>query len=165
MTAPVQTPVPPQGPGVFVPFPAPPVEGRRRRRGRTIGIAAGAFALVVVGGLGAVIGLGTVMTRALGERVGVTVDDYYGALLDRRYGAAYDMQCDQQKSARSQAEFTELVTSEEPIVRWDVAEFSIQRGTAVIDRWYAGNAPAPSVTMNLDQDTGTGDFEVCGFTE
>ncbi|MFI5933040.1 hypothetical protein [Actinoplanes sp. NPDC051494] len=164
MTAPVHLPAPPQGPGVYPPFPAPPVEGRRRRRGLAIGIGAGALVLAIVGGLAAVIGLGTVMTRALSEQVEATIDDYYGALLDRRYGEAYDMQCEQQRRDRTQAEFTAGVTGEEPVVRWDMVSFSLQTGTAAVDRWYSGG-PARQVTVNLDQNTSTGSFELCGFTE
>src|SRR3954454_24356360 len=115
MTTAPHVPAPPQGPGVQPPFPAPPVEGRGRRVGMSIGIAIGVVVLVCGGGLAAVIGILVSTQGAAQERAQAAVSDYLNALRDGKYDKAYDLLCDDAQQAESETAFQRRVT-DEPVV-------------------------------------------------
>jgi hypothetical protein len=162
-TAP-HVPAPPQGPGVYPPFPAPPVEGKGKRVGWALGIAAGVLVLVCGGGLAAVIGLTASMGGALKEQAHVVVADYLDALHDREYDRAYRMLCEQAQDDESAAEFRSRVGETDPIASYRLGDLDLINMTVPVDATYAGGETA-QLEAYLGQDSDTGAFEVCELGE
>ncbi|MGX6608263.1 hypothetical protein ACWKSP_40015 [Micromonosporaceae bacterium Da 78-11] len=157
-------PAPPQGPGVYPPFPAPPVEGRGRRIGTGLGIGAGVVLLVCGGGAAAVFGLGTSMTGALKEQAHAVVADYLDALGDRKYDQAYQMLCEDAQGDESAAEFRTRVAAMDPITGYDLGELNVVSMTVPVAATYDGGKTA-QLEAYLGQDRDTGAFEVCELGE
>jgi len=155
---------PPQGPGVYPPFPAPPVEGRGRRIGWGIGIAAGVAVLVCGGGTAALVGIGISATASLQEHAQAAVGDYLDALRDKRYDAAYGMLCDDAQDDESPAEFRSRVAGEDPITRWTFGDLDFTSLTLPVDVIYTGGGTG-ELDASLKQDTGTGELELCRLGE
>src|SRR5690242_11629930 len=105
MTTAPHVPAPPQGPGVYPPFPAPPVEGKGKRIGLGLGVGAGVLVLVCGGGLAALIGVGISASGSLQERAHVAVSQYLDALHDQKYDKAYQLLCDEARDDESLSEF------------------------------------------------------------
>ncbi|MFI5491731.1 hypothetical protein [Actinoplanes sp. NPDC051859] len=161
MTAPVDpAPPPPPGPGVIPPFPAPPVEGRGRRVGLGIGLGVGALVLVLVGGFAAIIGFGSVATRAFNEQIDVVVSDYYDALRDKAYADAYEMQCQEARDRQTQDEFTRETTARGAVAGFDVGDADMLELAAPVDVRYTDGS-SDRHRVYLEQNRRTGGFEVC----
>ncbi|BCJ51503.1 hypothetical protein Asp14428_29780 [Actinoplanes sp. NBRC 14428] len=120
--------------------------------------------LVLGGGVAAAVGLTTVATNALNEQADVVVGDYLDAIRDRRYGAAYDMLCQQTRDTRSEAEFTREVSAEEPIASYDVGRFDMVQLSAPVDVTYVDGSTG-RLRAYLAQNRRTGGFEVCRIEE
>ncbi|XVU27010.1 hypothetical protein ACQPZJ_08205 [Actinoplanes sp. CA-054009] len=163
-TAPPFIPPPPRGPGVQPPFPAPPVEGKGRRIGMGLGIAGAVVVLVCGGGVAALIGLVSAGTSALQEQAHAAVDDYLNALKSENYAAAYDDLCESARRQESQAEFRTRVSAGEPIVSWRLGEFDLTDITVPVEATFAGG-DVEQLTAELDQNSSTGEFEVCDIAE
>jgi hypothetical protein len=164
MTTAPHVPAPPQGPGVYPPFPAPPVEGRGKRIGWALAIAAGVLVLVCGGGLAAVIGLGTSMSGALKEQAHVVVADYLDALHDREYDRAYRMLCQQAQHDESAAEFRDRVAEMDPIASYRLGDLDLINMSVPVAATYTGGRTA-QLEAYLGQDSDTGAFEVCDVGE
>ena len=159
-------PAPPPGPGVVPPFPAPPTEGRTLRIGLGLGIGGGALVLVCGGGVAATAGLFPVMGRALNEQAHVVVGQYFAAVKAQRYAEAYNSQCQDVKDRESQAEFTQRVTSTEPIASYAVGDVdlaSVELAVPVTVTYTGGQTA--NLQVHLGQDRETGEFQVCGIEE
>ncbi|MEU8817807.1 hypothetical protein [Actinoplanes sp. NPDC048796] len=164
-TAPPFVPPPPQGPGVQPPFPAPPVEGKGRRIGMGLGIAGVVLVLVCGGGVAALIGLVSAGSSALQERAHTAVDDYLSALKAGNYKAAYGDLCESARRRESQADFQARVSAEEPIISWRLGKLEATYNLTVpVEATYAGG-DVEQLTAELDQNTSTGEFEVCELAE
>ncbi|GAB2592813.1 hypothetical protein Aab01nite_37090 [Paractinoplanes abujensis] len=164
MTTAPHVPVPPQGPGVQPPFPAPPVEGKGRRLGWGLGIGAGVLVLVCGGGLAALIGLGTSVTGALDEQAHAAVNDYLGALRDERFDQAYGLLCDQSRREQTASEFRARAEAEERITTWQLGRFNtVEMSVPVTATRQSGQVD--QLEASLDQNTSTGQFEVCEVGE
>ncbi len=165
MTA-APAPAPPQGPGVVPPFPAPPTEGRRLRIGLGLGIGAVVLLLVCGGGVAALIGLTTVMTRALNEQAEVVVGDYIEDINARRYADAYRSLCADARSAQSEAQFTSQVADDEPIEDFSVGTVDLTDPDlpVPVDVTYADGRTA-RLQAYLGQNPETGQFQVCRLQE
>jgi hypothetical protein len=157
-------PAPPQGPGVYPPFPAPPVEGRGKRIGWGIGIAAGVAVLVCGGGTAAIIGIGISATGSLQEHAEATVGDYLDAVRAKRYDEAYGLLCDDAQDDESPAEFRSRVSAEEAITRWTFGDLDFTTLTLPLDVTYTGGGTG-ELDAFLEQDTGTGELELCRLGE
>jgi hypothetical protein len=159
-------PAPPPGPGVVPPFPAPPTEGRGLRIGLGLGIGLAALLLVCGGGTAAAVGLFSVMGRALNEQAHVVVGDFFQAVKAQKYREAYNSQCQQAKSRETQAEFTERITSPEPIEAYRVGDVNLTsvQLSVPVNVTYSGGSTA-RLQVYLDQDRETGKFQVCGIEE
>ncbi|GIF26365.1 hypothetical protein BJ973_005725 [Actinoplanes tereljensis] len=157
-------PGPPPGPGVYPPFPAPPVEGKGKRVGWGVGIAAGVVVLICGGGLAALIGIGVSATGAMQERAEAAVSDYLDAVQAKRYDDAYDLLCDSTREDESSAEFRARITGQEAITEYTFGDFNIVNMSLPVDVTYLNGASA-EVSAALEQDTDTGDFEVCSLGE
>ncbi|XVV14235.1 hypothetical protein ACQP2X_07785 [Actinoplanes sp. CA-131856] len=163
--APPFIPPPPPGPGVQPPFPAPPVEGKGRRIGMGLGVAGIVMVLVCGGGVAALIGLISAGTSAIQEQAHAAVDDYLNALKSENYAAAYDDLCESARRRESQAEFRTRVSAGEPIVSWRLGEVEATYGISVpVEATFAGG-DVEQLTAELDQNTSTGEFEVCDIAE
>ena len=157
-------PEPPPGPGVVPPFPAPPVEGRGLRIGLGLGIGAAVLVLVCGGGLAATFGLLSVTGRALNEQAHVVVGHFFDAVKAKRYSEAYNSQCQAQKNRETQAEFTDRVSSSDPISTYVVGNLnltSVDLSVPVNVTYTSGESG--QLRVNLGQDRETGAFQVCGI--
>ncbi|MEU4215333.1 hypothetical protein [Actinoplanes sp. NPDC026623] len=159
-----QPPPPPQGPGVVPPFPAPPVEGRGRRLGMGFGIGVTVLVLACGGGVAASVGLVTVMGSALSEQAEVVVGDYFHALKDREWSEAYDQLCEKARKAEDESEFTRRVSAEEQIATYDVGDVEFVELSTPVNVTYT-NGDTAELVAYLEQNHGTGAFEVCSVEE
>ncbi|MEU7905220.1 hypothetical protein [Actinoplanes sp. NPDC049118] len=159
-----QPPPPPRGPGVFPPFPAPPVEGRGRRLGMGFGIGVTVLVLACGGGVAAAAGLVTVMGSALSEQAEVVVGDYFDALQDREWAQAYDMLCQKAKDSETESEFIGRVSSDKPIATYEVGDVELVQLSTPVDVTYTDGDTA-ELRAYLGQNRETGGFEVCSVEE
>jgi hypothetical protein len=157
-------PAPPQGPGVYPPFPAPPVEGKGKRIGWGLGIAAGVLVLICGGGSAALAGIVISTSGSLQERAEAAVGDYLDAIEAKRYDDAYDRLCDDAQQDESPAEFQARVAGEQAITRYTFGDFNLVTMALPVDVTYSGGQSS-ELEAYLGQDTGTGEFEVCRLGE
>ncbi|GIE91101.1 hypothetical protein [Actinoplanes regularis] len=157
-------PPPPPGPGVHPPFPAPPVEGRGRRIGLGFGIGGGILALVCGGGVAAVIGLAVAMTGALDEQAHVVVSEYLDAVQAGDYDKAYKQLCDNAQDRESLSEYRERMSREERFDSYVIGDFDLESNEIPVDLTRPGGA-VDHTEAQLEQNTSTGAFEVCGLGE
>jgi hypothetical protein len=159
-------PAPPPGPGVVPPFPAPPTEGRGLRIGLGLGIGGAALVLVCGGGVAAAVGLFSVMGSALNEQAHVVVGKFFAAVKAQRYREAYNSQCQDVKDRETQAEFTQRITSTEPISSYTVGNVDLTSVelSVPVKVTYVGGGTA-DLQVYLGQDRETGEFQVCGIEE
>ncbi|WP_433394314.1 Rv0361 family membrane protein [Micromonospora sp. KLBMP9576] len=153
-------PAPPHGPGVSPPFAAPPTEGRNTRL--WLGLGAGALAVLLCcgGGGAAVVGLVVSGVQAIREQGRTASTDYYRALVERKYGAAYDQLCDEARKRESRAEFERRVAAEPQIADFRVGDVDTVSLTVPVDVTYPGGRQARQ-QVTLGQDQQTGGMEVC----
>jgi hypothetical protein len=164
MTTAPHVPAPPQGPGVQPPFPAPPVEGRGKRVGLSIGIAVGVVVLVCGGGLTAMIGLLASSQSSAQEHADAAVSGYLNALRDGKYDKAYDLLCDEAQQDETRAEFQQRA-SDEPVVRtYTMGKFDMLSFTMPVAATY-DNGTRAQLQAYLGSDRTTGAFEVCEIGE
>lgn len=155
-------PPPPEGPGVQPPFAAPPIDADRTRLWVGLGVGAAALVLCCVGSVVGFGGLVVTGVQALNEQATVTVDRYLGALAERRYDDAYDLLCDERQRDESVAEFTRRVGEGPQVTSYTVGKPQISREIVVpADVRYDGGHER-DLRFVLEQDRGTGRFEVCG---
>jgi hypothetical protein len=157
-------PPPPPGPGVQPPFPAPPVEGKGKRIGWTLGIGAGVLLLICGGGAAAVVGLVTSANSALEEQTHKVVSEYLDALVARRYDKAYSMLCRQAKQDESPAAYRTRVSGMEPIVRYTLDKLDLINFAVPVHATY-DTGDTGELEAYLGQNDDTGAFEVCDLGE
>jgi hypothetical protein len=159
-------PDPPQGPGVFPPFPAPPVEGRGRRIGLGLGIGAAVLLLVCGGGIAAVIGLGATLSSSNNEQAHVVIGDYFDALEAKKYDDAYAMLCQTEKDRRTQAEFVSSAEAADPIKSHQVGDLDpVSVALTVPVQVTYTDGQTGTLEVYLEQSPDTGEFQVCGVQE
>ncbi|MEV1288826.1 hypothetical protein [Micromonospora sp. NPDC049679] len=155
-------PVPPPGPGVSPPFAAPPTEGRTTRLWIGLGVAALAVVLCCGGGGAALLGLAVTGTQAVNERARVVVGEYFDAVEQEEYDKAYALLCGDVRRRESPPEFERRVAAEPQITSYTVRDATIANEVIVpVDVTYARGG-GRTVRVVLAQDSGTGEFEVCG---
>ncbi|PZF87286.1 hypothetical protein C1I99_27735 [Micromonospora deserti] len=142
------------------PFAAPPTEGRNTRL--WLGLGAGALAVLLCcgGGGTAVIGLAVTSVQAVEEQGRAVSTDYYQALVERKYGAAYDQLCDEAQRRESRREFEQRVAAEPQISAFRVGEVDNTTLTVPVDVTFTGG-DRERQQVTLGQDRQTGDMEVC----
>ncbi|MBQ0896416.1 hypothetical protein KBX37_25550 [Micromonospora sp. U56] len=154
-------PAPPPGPGVAPPFAAPPTEGGRKRLWLGLGVGALALLICCGGGGAAVLGLTVSSWQASEEQGHAITDAYYGALVRKEYGKAYDALCDQAQRRESRAEFTERVSDEPAVAAYRIGKVDPNALTVPVDVTFSGGVQdTQQVTLEPDQQTGG--LEVCG---
>jgi hypothetical protein len=157
-------PGPPPGPGVTPPFAAPPVEGRSTRLWLGLGGAALAALLCCGGGLAAGIGLVVTGTQAVNDRAQATVRNYLDDVRTGRYTDAYDALCPTLQRRETARQFADRVDDEPKISGYDLRDVDLATGQVIlpVDVRYTGGTNG-TLRFELEQDQGTGDFEVCGI--
>lgn len=159
-------PPPPPGPGVQPPFVAPPTDGARQRRWAAVGLSAGAAVLLCLAGGAGFGGLIYFGAQAVAEQAQGTVVDYLSALRDQEYGQAYKLLCDDLQASMSVDQFARSRSADPRIAEFDVGRASLVTDPiqvpATID--YVGGQ-VRTVQFLMEQDTGTGAFEVCGESD
>jgi hypothetical protein len=149
---------------VTPPFPAPPVEGRGVRL--WLGLGAGGLAVLLCcgGGLAAVIGFGVTGARAVSERAQAAVGDYLDDVRAGRYDDAYDSLCPALRRRESARQFAARVADEPSISGYDMRDASLNTGRIILPvnvRYTGGRSEI--LRFELEQDTSTGELEVCGI--
>ena len=162
----VTPPPPPAGPGVYVPFPAPPTEGRGRRIGLALGISGAVLVLVCGGGVAAAVGLITVTSSALNEQARVVVGHFFDAVEAKRYRDAYNAQCQNVKDRETEAEFANRLSGSDQIIRHKIGKVDVASVdlSVPVEVTYADGASS-DLHVYLGQDHNTGAFQVCGIEE
>ncbi|MFV2019104.1 hypothetical protein [Micromonospora sp. LOL_023] len=155
----------PTGPGVAPPFAAPPVEGRTARVWIGLGVAALAVLLCCGGGTVALVGLIVTGTEAVNEQARVAVDDYFEAVSLQDFGAAYGMLCAEAQRRESSDEFAERLTEEPEVDSYSVGQVSVTSRIVVPVEVTYSDGGSETLRVSLNQDTGTGELEVCGIEE
>jgi hypothetical protein len=160
VTHPAPTP-PPSGPGARPPFAAAPTEGSGARLWWALGTAA--LALLLCGGGGLVVFIGMIVTgvRAVQEQTEQTVTRYVQALERGKFADAYDLACDDLRGRYSVQEFQELEADTITSTGFSVGDLDINSLTVPVKLDYA-NGRTREIVYQLEQDTKTGHFEVCG---
>ncbi len=154
-------PNPPAGPGVAPPFAAPPVEGRPTRLWLGLGVGALALVLCCGGGGAAVIGFVVTGVQAIDEQGRAASTDYYQALVERDYGAAYDQLCAQARRQESRREFERRAADEPQVTSFRVGEVDQNTLTVPVDVTFSGG-DRDRQQVDLEQNQQTGELEVCG---
>jgi hypothetical protein len=160
--SPTDAPPPPPGPGVTPPFAAPPTEGRTARMWLSLGVASLAVLLCCGAGGTALVGLVITQAESLNEQADTIVGEYFDALGAQRYADAYKLLCNDLQRHESQADFTARVSREPRITAYDVGDVNLTDLTVPADVTYATGG-RDRLEITLAQDSGTGQFEVCGI--
>lgn len=152
--------LPPPGPGVAPPFPAPPTEGRTARLWLGLGAAALAVVLICGGGTAALIGLSIASTRAVGEQAHTVVSEYLDSLGKDDFGKAYDLLCARSKAQESPEAFEERVSREPKIRSYRIGEPGGSNEVRVpVDVTYAQGGHDQLIFSLVPESTG---LRVCG---
>jgi hypothetical protein len=160
--SPTDVPPPPPGPGVTPPFAAPPTEGRTARMWLSLGVAGLAALLCCGAGGTAVVGLAVTQAEAFNEQAETVVSDYFDALSEEKYADAYKLLCNELQRDETPDQFTARVSREPRITSYAVGDFNLTDLTVPADVTYATGG-RDRLEITLDQDSGTGEFEVCGI--
>jgi hypothetical protein len=124
-------PPPPPGPGVAPPFAAPPTD--RDNKSLWIGLSAGALLLVLccAGGIGGIVLLSADGGLAKTQAVQI-VDAYLGALIEKDYGGAYNLLCEERTEQLTPAEYRRQV-SRNPIEAYAIGDATIEGEEFAVD--------------------------------
>lgn len=161
LTVPVPHP-PPPGPGVRPPFVAPPTDGARQRRWLAVGLASAAALVVCVGGL---VGLGGLLVfgyQMTLDQSRAAVTEYLTAIKEEDFSRAYAQLCDAQRARVDEREFVRARASEPGIATFTVGEPDLTGPVVVPATVGYDDGSSATVRYVLEQDTSTGEFEVCG---
>ncbi|MFY1703792.1 MULTISPECIES: Rv0361 family membrane protein [Micromonospora] len=144
------------------PFAAPPTEGRRSRLWLGLGVGALAAVLCCGGGGAAIVGLAVTNVRAIDEQGRAVADDYYRAIVDKKYGEAYDLLCESERRRESEPDFERRVAAEPEITEYRVGDVDEVNLRVPVRVTYTGGGQ-DTQTINLAPDNQTGGLEVCGI--
>jgi hypothetical protein len=157
-------PPPPPGPGVQPPFPAPPVEGKGKRIGWSLGVGAAVLLLICGGGVAAVIGLISSMSGALNEQAHKAVTQYLDAVGNRQYVKAYGLLCREARDDETPAQYTDRISQMQPIQHYELGDLDLVNLSVPVDATYT-NGDTAELEAYLGQNQDTGAFEVCDVGE
>lgn len=155
----------PPGPGAVPPFAAPPVEGRTARVWIGLSVAALALLLCCGGGTVALVGLLVTGSEALNEQAQATVDDYFAAVSQQDFTAAYRMLCADAQRGETADEFAERLSEQPEVDSYSVGQATITNPIVVPVEVTYTDGGGDTLRVTLNQDTGTGELEVCGIEE
>ncbi|MGA8115226.1 MAG: hypothetical protein WCA46_16300 [Actinocatenispora sp.] len=165
-TPPVDTPpgaVPPPGPGVVVPFPAPP-----RERNPRIWISLVVLGVVVVLCIGGTVAGFVGLTVHETNQASTAADRFLTAIEKHHYTSAYRMQCAPARQSQTQDEFRDGLANGSRLVshQLDTPE-ALDRGdtpgfVVPAELRYADGRSMRQRIAVVSAGSGGGDLEVCG---
>ena len=155
----------PAGPGAVPPFAAPPVEGRTARVWIGLSVAALALLLCCGGGTVALVGLLVTSSEAINEQAQATVDDYFAAVSQQDFTAAYRMLCTDAQRRETSDEFAERLSEQPEVDSYSVGQASMTTPIVVQVSVTYVDGGGDTLRVTLNQDTSTGALEVCGIEE
>jgi hypothetical protein len=143
-------PAPPAGPGVRVPFAAPPADRDRKRLWITLGVGGAVLALCCAGG---VVGLGALVVaegKAIPAEAKGVVTAFLDGLAKNDFRQAYDQVCTSRQDSQT---FDQFKAQEQDNPR--VRSFQVQDPTEMSDR-----IVVPAVVQTADGRSGTEQYTV-----
>ncbi|WP_203660643.1 Rv0361 family membrane protein [Actinocatenispora rupis] len=159
----VPEPPTPRGPGVVVPFAAPP-----RERNPRIWIGVIVLCAVVLlcggGGIAGFIGFTVYETNQVSD----TADRFLTALQDQRFAAAYQMQCRQARAEQTQQEFVDELSREPKLDSHTLdAPEALQSGSSAYVvpaqlRFADGQDKTERIVVVSEAAASGGSLKVCG---
>jgi len=155
-------PPPPPGPGVQPPFVAPPTDGARQRRWLAVGLSVAAALILCVGGLFGLGGLFVFGSQMILDQARTAVTDYLTAVQKEEYGEAYAQLCDSRRASVDETQFRRTFANKPGITSFTVGDPILTSTMVVPAALRFDNGTSDSVRYLLEQDTSTGEFEVCG---
>ncbi len=156
-------PAPPQGPGVRVPFAAPPAERDRKRLWISLGVGGAALVLCCGGGVAALGGLVIATDRAVPAEAKAVVGDFLDGLAHRDYRRAYGQVCTARQNDQTLDQFTSVEQDHPRIESFRLEQPTIlgSRITVTADvRTVDGSTAAERYTVISDRQAG--ELRVCG---
>lgn len=144
-------PGPPPGPGVQVPFGAPPSERDRRRMWIGLGVSAALLVLCCGGGA---LGFGTFVvqtSRSLLRQATSVVTTYLGALRDGDYSTAYNQLCTSLQSNISLGQFRVSQQGLPRVLSFTLDQPQDQGSSIVVGAEVVRESGPQSVTFDLAQ--------------
>lgn len=162
---PAGPPGPPPGPGVQPPFVAPPTDGARQRRTLALVLAGIAVLVVCSGGLLGMGGLVVFGTQMIVDQSRSAVTDHLNAVQSGDFKAAYDGLCDSTRSRITESAYRRSLEDQPRITSFTVRDPVITDEIVVPATVRYADGTSRSIRFLLEQDTATGDFEVCGEKE
>ena len=158
-------PAPPAaGPGVTVPFAAPPTERDRKRLWIGLGVGAGLLVLCLVGGVVGLVAL-VASSRVTATDAAEKVNHYLSALQARDYDTAYDDLCAAQQQKVTRDEFRGRQEDQPNITSYQIGppiEHTDRFDVPAQVRFEDGDEASVTVGVVLD---GPGDLRVCSVVE
>lgn len=139
------------------------MEGRSKRLWVGLGVAALAVTLCCGGGLAAGIGLVITGTQAVNERARAAVGGYLDDVRAGRYAEAYDALCPNLRHQESPGQFAERLADEPKIDSYELGDAQLTTVVTLPVTVHYANGGDNSLRFALEQDTGSGEFEVCGI--
>jgi hypothetical protein len=154
---------PPPGPGVQPPFVAPPTDGTKQRRWLAAGLAGGAALILCVGGLFGIGGLVVFGGQMILDQSKTAVVNYLTAVRDGKYADAYNSLCQAEKEKLTKPQFERALGSGPRISSFTVASPIETNDLVLVPATMSfTNGSSQTVKYVLEQNTSTGDIEVCG---
>jgi hypothetical protein len=162
--APPTEPAPPrQGPGVVVPFAAPPTDRDKKRMWISLSIAGGLALLCLIGGIVGVVAL-VASSQVSAKDATNRVSSYLDALKRHDYQAAYDDLCTDQRDKHTEKEFARSQADQVDISSFEVGTpkqvsngYSVPASIELVD----GSLVQATFGLVLD---GPGELRVCSVT-
>jgi hypothetical protein len=144
-------PAPPAGPGVRVPFAAPPADRDRKRLWISLGVGGAVLLLCCVGGVGGLGALAVASEKAAPAEAKGVVRLYLDGLSKRDFKQAYDQVCTSRQDGESLAQFTSEQQGRPRVRSFQVEEPTLQSG---------GRFTVPAEVETVDGSSGTEDYTV-----
>jgi hypothetical protein len=166
MTGTAEVPGPPPGPGVRVPFGAPPGERDRRRLWIGLGVGGALLALCCVGGIFGFGALVVQTSRGLLSEATTVVGNYLGALRDGDYPTAYDQLCATVRRDVSLDQFETTQRDLAPIVSFTLRQPRAQGSSVWVQAQVTRENSLENPDFRLVQEgRGTTALKICGITQ
>lgn len=128
-----------------------------------LGVAALAVTLCCGGGLAAGIGLVITGTQAVNERARATVGGYLDDVRAGRWAEAYDALCPALRRQEPPGQFAARLTREPKIDSYELGDAQITTVVTLPVTVHYVSGGDSSLRFALEQDTSSGEFEVCGI--
>jgi hypothetical protein len=161
-----EVPAPPPGPGVRVPFAAPPGERDRRRLWIGLGVGGALLALCCVGGIFGFGALVVQTSRSLLTEATTVVSDYLDGLHDADYQKSYDQLCSSLQNQVSREQFATTQADQPGLISYTLDTPRAQ-GTSVYVQAHVVRADGPQEpAFRLVQERrGATALKICAITQ